>query len=128
MTYLGKNGKQYVAIMAGGGGGYFGGTPSDSLIAFALGDRPVATSPPVISKTETPARTPAPRVLPEGPGKVLVQRTCGVRCHTLDAVTGIRRDRASWSAMVDNMLARGANAKENEVKVIVDYLAAHFGK
>jgi quinoprotein glucose dehydrogenase len=37
ITYLGKDGKQYVAIMAGGGGGYFGGTPSDSVIAFALG-------------------------------------------------------------------------------------------
>ncbi len=36
ITYLGKNGKQYVAIMAGGGGAYFGGTTGDSLIAFAL--------------------------------------------------------------------------------------------
>ena len=38
ITYLGKDGKQYVAIMASGGGGYFGGTPSDSVVAFALGE------------------------------------------------------------------------------------------
>jgi hypothetical protein len=30
--------------------------------------------------------------------------------------------------MVDNMVARGANAKDNDVKIIVDYLAQHFGK
>jgi quinoprotein glucose dehydrogenase len=129
ITYLGKNGKQYVALMAGNGGGYFGGTPSDSLVAFALGDRPVSTPPPIISKADTPPRRSAtPVILPEGPGKSLVQRTCGGRCHSLDTVTGIRRDRAAWGAMVDNMVARGATARESELKVIVDYLATHFGK
>ncbi|HET8547207.1 MAG TPA: pyrroloquinoline quinone-dependent dehydrogenase [Bryobacteraceae bacterium] len=125
ITYLGKDRRQYVAIMAGGGGGYFGGTPSDSLIAFALGDRPLAAPPRIVSRAE---QQPAPAVLPNGSAKAVVQRTCGTRCHTLDAVTGVRRDRASWSAMVDNMLARGAAAKESEIRVIVDYLAAHFGK
>jgi hypothetical protein len=57
-----------------------------------------------------------------------VQRTCGGACHGLNTVTGVRRDRAAWTAMVDSMVARGAKAKENEVKVIVDYLAEHFGK
>jgi quinoprotein glucose dehydrogenase len=35
ITYQGKNGKQYVAIIAGGGG-YYDRTPGDSVIAFAL--------------------------------------------------------------------------------------------
>jgi quinoprotein glucose dehydrogenase len=35
ITYLGRNGKQYVVIAAGGGG-FFGSPPADSLIAFAL--------------------------------------------------------------------------------------------
>ncbi len=35
ITYLGRNGKQYVVIAAGGGG-FFGSKPADSLIAFAL--------------------------------------------------------------------------------------------
>jgi glucose dehydrogenase len=35
MTYLGKDGRQYVVIAAGGGG-YFLGPVSDSLVAFAL--------------------------------------------------------------------------------------------
>lgn len=36
-TYLGKGGKQYVAIAAGGGG-FFGSPPSGALIAFKLPD------------------------------------------------------------------------------------------
>jgi glucose dehydrogenase len=131
ITYVGKNGKQYVAIMAGGGGGYFGGTPSDSVIAFALGEHAapaVVTAAPHM--TETPlARKPAgPVRLPEGTGKALVQRTCGGPCHGLDAVVGVRRNRAAWTAVVDSMVARGATAKDSEVKLIVDYLASHFGK
>ena len=36
-TYLGKDGKQYVVISAGGGG-FFGSPPGDALIAFRLPD------------------------------------------------------------------------------------------
>ena len=131
ITYLGKDGKQYVVIMAGGGGGYFGGTPSDSVMAFALG-KDVAPQPlPPVSRAEpkeTPAKLAGPVVLPNGPGKALVQRTCGGACHGMDTVTGMRRDRAAWTAMVENMVARGAKAKETDMKAIVDYLVAHFGK
>jgi glucose dehydrogenase len=127
ITYAGKDGKQYVAIMAGNGGGFFGGTPSDSLIAFALGDKPVTA--PVTSKVETPAPRPmGPTVLPDAPNKALVQRTCGATCHPISVVTGVRRDRAAWGAMVENMVTRGATAKDAEIKLIVDYLATHFGK
>ncbi len=35
ITYLGKNGKQYILIAAGGGG-FFGAAPSDVIAAFAL--------------------------------------------------------------------------------------------
>lgn len=129
ITYLGKNGKQYVAVMAGGGGGFFGGTPSDSLIGFALGEG--SAPPPVVSKVEVrtaPTLPSTPAVLPNAPGRELVRRTCGGRCHNLDAVLGVRRDRAEWVTMVDSMVARGANAKEGEIKLIVEYLVRYFGK
>ena len=125
ITYQGKDGRQYVAIMAGGGGGYFGGTPSDSLMAFALGDGPV---PANLSVRASEAMVASSRVFPDGPGKVVVQRSCGSTCHTLDAVAGMRRDRKAWSAMVDNMIARGATANDDEAKVIIEYLTRHFGK
>jgi glucose dehydrogenase len=131
ITYLGKDGKQYVAILAGGGGGYFGGTPSDSLIAFALGAHPAASPIAPVSRADTVTETDkiaGPVTLPEGSGKALVERTCGAPCHGLNTVTGVRRDRAAWIAMVDNMVARGAKANEADTRRIVDYLATHFGK
>jgi quinoprotein glucose dehydrogenase len=127
ITYLGKDGKQYIAIMAGGGGGYFGGTPSDSLIAFALGDAPAPVPLPTAAKTETRS-APVPRTLPDGPAKALVLRSCGRTCHAIEAVTTTRRDRAAWVAMVDNLVARGANVPSADVRRIVDYLVAHYGK
>jgi quinoprotein glucose dehydrogenase len=132
ITYLGKDGKQYVAIMAGGGGGFFGGTPSDALVAFALGSEKAPSVAPMLSKSDpregSSGTTATPAVLPEGAGKALVQRTCGGSCHAIDAVIGVKRDRAAWTAMVESMVARGANAKQPDIQQIVDYLVRHFGK
>jgi cytochrome c5 len=100
-------------------------------VAFALGSSAaptLQTALPRADAKEMPAKTAGPVVLPEGTGKAIVQRTCSGTCHGLDAVTGVRRNRAAWTAMVDNMVARGANAKDNETKVIVDYLVKYFGK
>jgi len=129
ITYLGKDGKQYVAIMAGGGGGYFGGTPADSVIAFALGSQPAPVPdftskvPPTSSKELS-----APIVLPNTPEKVLVTRSCGTGCHAMNTVTAMRRDRAGWVAMIDSMVARGAKVKEADIRRIVDYLTEYAGK
>lgn len=127
ITYLGKNGKQYVAIMAGGGGGFFGGTPSDSIIAFALGSKPAAETAPV-KPVERASAPKAPVALPAGPGREVVRRSCAGSCHGIDAVVGVRRDRAAWTVMVETMVARGAKATDSEMKLIVDYLVANFGK
>jgi hypothetical protein len=57
-----------------------------------------------------------------------VQRTCGGTCHGINDVIGVKRDREAWTAMVESMVARGANATQGEIKVIVEYLVRHFGK
>jgi len=134
ITYLGKNGKQYVVIMAAGGGGFFGGTPGDSLIAFALAEpgaaaeTSVATARPVGAvKEPASVKTAAPK-LPSGPGREVVQRTCGGPCHEIGTVTSHRMSRSEWSAMVEGMVTRGASATGAEVKTITDYLARYFGR
>ncbi|MGH9631834.1 MAG: pyrroloquinoline quinone-dependent dehydrogenase, partial [Bryobacteraceae bacterium] len=107
ITYLGKDGKQYVAVMAGGGGGFFGGTPSDAVVAFALGEGKAPPAVSTVPESEVRAaseRPPVPATLPEGAGKALVLRTCGGSCHKMDAVIGVRRDRAAWTAMVESMV------------------------
>jgi hypothetical protein len=40
----------------------------------------------------------------------------------------MRRDRAGWTAMVENMVARGAKARDGDIRAIIDYLVTHAGK
>ena len=96
-------------------------------MAFALGE---GTAPVIRRPSELIRSRPlrAPVILPEGAQKALLQRTCGGTCHALTTVTGVRRDRAAWTAMVENMVARGAKASDQELKSIVDFLATHAGK
>lgn len=124
ITYLGKDGKQYVALMAGNGGGYFGGSSGDSLIAFALDGGAL----PQRSVTQASAPVDArPIVLPDGPAKSILTRSCGGACHGLQSVTSSRRDRAGWSAMIDTMVSRGAVLSAADRQAILDYLTEHAG-
>ncbi|MEO8657531.1 MAG: pyrroloquinoline quinone-dependent dehydrogenase [Bryobacteraceae bacterium] len=130
ITYLGKDKKQYVVITAGGGGGFFGGTPSDTVMAFALAD--TATPLPAITTLPLP-KTPTTIVaqaasLPPSPERDLLHRTCGGPCHDIKTVTTRRMSATEWSAIVDNMVNRGAVASPGEVKTIGAYLAKQLGR
>lgn len=59
-------------------------------------------------------------------GKALVQRVC-TKCHALNITTGQRNSPARWSDMVDDMVARGAEANDAEIVKIIDYLSTNFG-
>ncbi len=138
MTYLGRDGRQYVAIMASGGGGFLGGGTSNSLISFALPDVPRKPLPVEVSKAvaaAAAARRDAPKVgayapfiLPAGGEKALVEKTCGTDCHSIEVVTSQRMKPADWTSLVQNMVSRGAEASDAQVKVIADYLGKTLGR
>ncbi|MFN7999307.1 MAG: pyrroloquinoline quinone-dependent dehydrogenase [Bryobacteraceae bacterium] len=138
ITYVGRDGRQYVAIMAAGGGAFLGGGSSNSLVAFALPDVPRKPLPVSVSKAvaaAAEARRGRPRVgaftpvtLPPGGAKAMVEKTCGTGCHPVEVVTSQRMSAADWSAVVQNMVARGAQASDAEAQVIVDYLSKTLGK
>ena len=65
--------------------------------------------------------------LPDGPGKEAVERVCS-NCHEVETATGVRRTRIGWQRMVEDMVARGAEASEDDMAAIVTYLTAHYGK
>jgi hypothetical protein len=65
--------------------------------------------------------------LPEGPGKEVTERVC-TPCHGLENVVRARMAKERWSAVVDDMVSRGATATDAEIDRIVDYLATNFGK
>jgi glucose dehydrogenase len=138
ITYLGRDGRQYVAIMAQGGGGYLGGGSSNTLVAFALPDVPRKPLPASVTKAAAAAAAArrgqpavgafAPLVLPPDAAKALVEKTCATGCHSIEVVTSQRMNKADWTAIVQSMKARGAQASDAEVNAIVDYLAKTLGR
>src|SRR5258708_36318051 len=66
------------------------------------------------------------QVLPEGPGKAVVERMCK-GCHGIENVVRSRRTKDKWSDIVDDMIARGAKGTDSEADEAVDYLSTHFG-
>jgi len=65
--------------------------------------------------------------LPEGEGKQVVADTCG-QCHELRFVTDTRRTHGQWQYIVSMMIEMGAPVPEDQVEVVVDYLARNFGQ
>jgi len=147
ITYTDVHGKQYVAIVATGGGLLRAPLLSDELIAFKLddgaGEKPnvvqaspnPATLKSLSAKGEAPKTIEDPRMkailrrqaasLPPGPGRDLTIRACS-SCHDLDTFTNQRLTAQEWNGIVQTMSAKGMRATSSELKVIQSYLAHAF--
>ena len=55
-------------------------------------------------------------------GKALLERSC-TKCHSLTGTMLQHNSRDRWSEVVDAMIARGAEATDEEIDKIIDYLA-----
>lgn len=87
----------------------------------------LSLSAAVVSLLGTAGTLAQQPTLPEGPGKAEFQRVCA-GCHPAeDAIKGARRSRDGWQQVVDDMVVRGAEGNDRELKLVVDYLVAHFG-
>jgi glucose dehydrogenase len=138
VTYMGRDERQYVALMAEGGGGFLNGGLSNTLVAFALPDVPRKALPSSVTQAVEAAAaarrgTPkvgsfAPAPLPPGGAKELVEKTCGSGCHSIEIVTSQRMNAKEWNAVVANMAARGAPVSDAQVSAIVEYLAKTLGR
>src|SRR5687767_10320371 len=83
--------------------------------------------------TTTPTRESAPAFaagveLPEGPGREILVASC-LSCHELTALPLFASfyTRDSWRALVLTMKEHGAQVDGDEIEVLSDYLAQHFG-
>lgn len=147
VTYTDDHGKQYVAIVATGGGLLRAPLLSDELIAFTLNDSR-NEQPNVVQASANPATTEAvapptkirwttddPRIkellrrqaalLPPGPGRDVTIRACS-SCHGLDTVTNQRLTPKEWTDVVETMSAKGAAATPDELDMIQKYLSRSF--
>lgn len=84
---------------------------------------PVALLCSVFGQPPRRPAAPAPRGLPDGPGKDLVVRVCGSSCHGPQIVSGKGYSPQGWTAVTNAMIARGAKAEPQEINEIVEYLA-----
>ncbi len=128
VSYLAANGRQYVAVVATGGG--FVGTPTtaDSVIAFALPRSGAAAGGEVQARARPPSAAPL-KVGGSGPPadpQVVMQRACS-GCHELAPVLATPRRPAEWSEILSRMVARGARIDDREAALIEAYLNTHHG-
>lgn len=63
--------------------------------------------------------------LPEGKGKELVVQQC-TACHGIEHVTAHRDSKDGWDNVIAYMISRGMPAKNEDVAVMVEYLAKAF--
>ena len=73
-----------------------------------------------------PAAAQSGSTMPDGNGKKETVRICSA-CHNLETVTTERHDKAGWQTVVDDMVSRGADGTDEELKMVVEYLSKYFG-
>ena len=65
--------------------------------------------------------------LPEGQGKEVTMRLCGVECHGIDKIISEHRSKSQWIESIETMKQDGMKTTDAESKAILSYLVAHFG-
>jgi len=64
---------------------------------------------------------------PDGPGKAVLLKVC-TQCHTADPIATLHRTKDEWKDTLDAMKGYGAEATDEELGIILDYLVKNFGK
>jgi competence ComEA-like helix-hairpin-helix protein len=59
-------------------------------------------------------------------GKAAVQKMC-VGCHSINVVTSKRATPDQWSAVVQQMVSRGAEGSDEQIDTVVRYLSDNYG-
>jgi len=64
--------------------------------------------------------------LPDTKGKAEIEHAC-YTCHSPDLLAQQRLTPKQWTATVEKMMRWGAELKESDKQVVIDYLSRHFG-
>jgi quinoprotein glucose dehydrogenase len=124
MTFMGKDGRQYV-VVAAGGGSFLQSPRGTKIVAFALPD---GKPPLLVSAAPSPLSGQAgTAAVPEGPGRESLLKMCS-GCHGLGTAIARRHTRREWQVVVENMSGIGAPGTKDDIVKTVAYLAARFGQ
>ena len=64
---------------------------------------------------------------PRETGEARLQRLCG-NCHAVELITREKKSYAEWTAVVADMVSRGAHGSPEDLNLVVEYLSANFGQ
>ncbi len=66
--------------------------------------------------------------LPEAPGKAVIIRAC-LPCHNVKVTTAKRSTGSAeeWTQVVDKMMSQGAELSDDDIDLVVKYLATYYG-
>ena len=67
----------------------------------------------------------AAQQLPDGPGRAELERMCK-QCHEVARSVSLRQDRDAWSATMAKMAAFGMKASDQDMELVLDYLAKNY--
>jgi cytochrome c5 len=84
----------------------------------------LSPSAPLADMTPTEVLGPTPGLAASG--EEMLQDRC-TRCHTLDRVQTASKSLAQWQITVERMRAKGAELTDDEVQVLIEYLADTYG-
>lgn len=65
--------------------------------------------------------------LPEGKGKEIVQDACS-QCHGLQQIIDSKKTPEEWKDLVNQMIDNGATLTDEQIPIVIDYLAKNFPK
>jgi hypothetical protein len=74
-----------------------------------------------------PALLGADDKFPDGPGKTVLMKVC-TQCHSADPIATLQRTKDEWKDTIDAMKGYGAEASDEDLGIILDYLVKNFGK
>ena len=63
--------------------------------------------------------------LPEGPGREVTAKICS-QCHEIERAVALRQDRDGWQGTINKMSVLGMQAKPEELRQAIDYLAKNY--
>lgn len=70
---------------------------------------------------------PKPGDLPDGKGKDVTKRVCS-GCHAVAIFSQQRHNQDKWASILDQMVAKGMDASDDDLAIILDYLSTNLGE
>ena len=87
---------------------------------------PPPAPPTALTRAIADADSAALASLPAAPGREIVEGSC-VICHSAAMIEQQHKDSAGWAKTAGRMRAWGAPVQEQQMPVLIAYLAKHYG-